>query len=640
MEQMADEYRQEITISIITTKGGSMFSQKVWLMLVVAALLAVIAAQCGAQPEPQTIVETVVVEKEIQGETVTVVETVEVEKEIIKEVAPKDPDANRVRVDTVVGTEPPTLDPALATDSTSIFFIRQMFVGLTGFDEKANVVPYLAEEWSVSEDGLTWTYKMRDDIHWAHRDPNTGEFEDLGPVTAQDVVYGTLRTLDPNAASDYAYVLYMIAGAEEFNTADPNAENFEEIRAAVGVKAPDDTTVEFTLHTPAAYFPAITAMWVTFPQPQAAIEQWGDNWTEAGLIVTNGPYTLRSWTHGAEIWIEKNPLWVNAGDVQIELFGGPIIQEASTQMAMYENNEVDMMSDPPGWGPPLPDMDRIKADPQLSQELLIAPRLCTYYYGFVNTKPPFDDVLVRKAFAAAIDRQSLIDNVLKGEQRPAHSFAPFGIFGSVAEDMSVAGWMVQENYADQLAQARAWLAEAGYPEGEGIDILLMHNTSEAHAQIAQAVQAMWQEAFPKAKITIENQEWAVYLKTLLPDSPDAEKPNVYRAGWCADYPDSNNFVNDVFNSKSDQNYAKFFNEEFDALVKEAAFEPDPAKRQELYKQAEQIFIEENTAIAPIYYYTYVRLYKPWLTPVLSPVTGDPVAQWRIDWEAKKAALGE
>jgi len=620
-----------------------MFTRKVGLLLVVSVLMGVIAACSGAAPEPETVtvVETVVVEKEVEGETVTVVETVEVIKEVEVEVEAEDPDADRIRLDLAVGSEPPSLDPGLATDSTSIFFIRQMFVGLTAFDENANVVPSLATDWEVSEDGLTWTFNLRDDIHWVHRDPNTGEFEELGPVTAQDVVYGVTRTLDPNTASSYSYVLYPIAGAEELNTADPGAENFQELLDGLGVSAPDDQTVEFTLKEPAAYFPSITGMWVTFPQPQEAIEEWGDNWTEAGLIVTNGPYTLREWTHGAEIWIEKNPLWIEADDVQIELVGGPIIQEASTHMALYENNEIDAMVSPPGWGPPLPDMDRIRADEQLSEELFIAPRLCTYYYGFLNTRPPFDDPTVRKAFAAAIDRQSLIDNVLKGGQLPAHSFSPPGVFGNVADDMDVGGFMVESSYADQVAQAQEWLAEAGYPEGEGLDVTLGHNTSESHAQIAQAVQAMWQEAFPKANITIENQEWAVYLDTLKPDSPDEEKPDVYRMGWCADYPDANKWLNDVFNSKSGSNYAKFNNPEYDALVEEAAFEADPEKRAELYRQAEEIFMNQETGIMPIYHYTYNRLYKPWLTEhPISPVTGDPIAKWRIDWEAKKAARGE
>jgi oligopeptide transport system substrate-binding protein len=126
---------------------------------------------------------------------------------------------DKVTLDTVIGTEPPSLDPSLATDTTSVWLIKQMFVGLTGFDEKANVIPALAKEWSVSPDGLTWTFKLRDDIHWVHRNPSSGEFEDLGPVTAKDVEYGVKRTLDPATASDYAYVLYIIKGAEEFNTA-------------------------------------------------------------------------------------------------------------------------------------------------------------------------------------------------------------------------------------------------------------------------------------------------------------------------------------------------------------------------------------------------------------------------------------
>jgi oligopeptide transport system substrate-binding protein len=305
-------------------------------------------------------------------------------------------------------------------------------------------------------------------------------------------------------------------------------------------------------------------------------------------------------------------------------------------MSLYENNEIDIMADP-GWGPPLPDMDRIRADAQLSEELFIAPRTCTYYYGFVTTKPPFDDVDLRKAFAMAIDRQSLIDNVVKGGQLPAHSFAPPGIFGNVADNMEVGASLVMADYGSQVAEAQTLLADAGYPEGEGLDVTLAHNTSEDHAQIAQAVQAMWQEAFPSANIEIENQEWAVYLNTLLPDSPDEDKPNVYRLGWCADYPDSNNWLNEVFNSKSGQNYAKFNNPDYDALVEEAAFEDDPDQRLDLYAQAEKILIDDEQAIAPIYYYTYVRLYKPWVTPVISPVSGDPIAEWKIDVEAQQAA---
>jgi ABC-type oligopeptide transport system substrate-binding subunit len=408
------------------------------------------------------------------------------------------------------------------------------------------------------------------------------------------------------------------------------------LRDAVGVKAVDDTTVQFTLKEPAGYFPSIAGLWVTYPQHQATIEEQKNKWTEAGLIVTDGPYSLAEWSHGASVKLVKNPLWVNAANVQIETIQGPIIQEASTAMAMYEANEIDDMADP-GWGPPLPDMDRIKGDPTLSKELFVAPQLCTYYFGFVNTKPPFDKVEVRKAFAMAIDRQSLIDNVLKGGQLPAHSFAPPGIFGNVADDKSIGSWMIMPSYADQVKEAQKILADAGYPEGQGIDIVMMHNTSEAHAQIMQAVQAMWAEAFPQAKMKIENQEWAVYLKTLLPESPDAEKPNVFRMGWCADYADENNWVNEVMNSKSGQNYTKYNNPQFDTLVEAAAKESDPAKRVDMYKQAETMLMNDQP-FAPIYYYTYNRLYKPWVTPVINPLGGDPVALWKLDAAAKAKAF--
>jgi oligopeptide transport system substrate-binding protein len=613
--------------------------KKLMLLVGVLALLALVSA-CAPAATPQTVTvkETVVV-KETQVVEKPVEKVVEKPVQVVVTATPV-PGEEKVTLDLAFGTEPPTLDPALATDTTSVWMDRQMFVGLTAFDEKANIIPSLATEWSVSDDGLTWTYKMRNDVHWVTRNPATGEIQDLGLVTAKDVEYGVKRTLDPKTASDYAYVLYIIKGAEEFNTATPDSADYETLRDAVGVKALDDTTVQFTLKEPAGYFPSISGMWVTFPQPQAIIEEKGDKWTEAGFIVTDGPYTLAEWVHGASLKLVKNPLWVNANDVQIEVIQGPVIQEESTQMAMYEANEVDMMADP-GWGPPLPDMDRIKADPQLSKELLIAPRLCTYYYGFVTSRPAVSNVLVRKALSAAIDRKSLIDNVLKGDQLPAHSFAPPGIFGNVADDMSIGSYMVMDSYADQVKQAQAWMTEAGYPDGEGLDLLMMFNTSEAHAQIMQAIQAMWTEAFPKAKFTIENQEWGVYLKTLLPTAPDDQKPDVYRLGWCADYPDENNWVNEVFNSKSGQNYAKFFNADYDKLVEDAAKESDPAKRMEMYKQAETMLIDDANAIAPIYYYTYVRMYKPWITKyVISPVTGDPIAEWRIDMAAKDAARGK
>jgi oligopeptide transport system substrate-binding protein len=404
----------------------------------------------------------------------------------------------------------------------------------------------------------------------------------------------------------------------------------------LGIKAVNETTLEFMLVAPLAYFPSVVALPAAYPQPREAIERWGDTWTEPGSIITNGPYTLHEWTHGESILLEKNPLWIAAADVQIERFGGPIIQEETVAMALYEQNKLDMLASP-GWEPPIQELDRIRADPQLSRELYIAPRACTYYYGFINTKPPFDDARVRKAFAIAIDRERLVRDLFKESQTPAHSFVPPGVFGTVAGDFEI-GASLLGDYTVRLAEAQTLLSQAGYPEGQGIDIILGHNRSEGHAMIAREIQAMWQHAFPQARIAIETLEWADYLATLEPDAPDEAKPHIYRFGWCADYLDSNNWLNDVFNSKSSSNSAKFYNPIYDALVERAAFEADPAMRLELYRQAEHILIDEQAAIAPIYYYTYIRLYKPWVKPVISPIGADPIAEWRLDVEAQKAAL--
>lgn len=613
--------------------------RSIWLLVGVLALVVVVAA-CAGQPQ--------VVEKIVEKPVEKIVER-PVEKIVEKVVTPTPvPGTELVTLDTCIGSEPPSFDPSLATDSTSIWFIRQMFTGLTGFDEKAAVVPGLATEWKASADGLKWTYKLRNDIPWVKYNTATGKVEqvvdkDKKPIilTAKDVEYGTKRTLNPKSASDYAYVLYILKGAEAFNTADlkkVSDEDLKKLEDAVGVKAVDDATVEFTLEHPAGYFPAITGMWVSFPLYASVIAEKTDRWTEAGFIVTSGPYTLKEWTHQAKVVLVKNPFWPDAKNVQIEVIQGPIISSESTCMQMYEKGDIDMVADP-GWGVPLPDMDRVKKDAKLSKELLIAPRLCTYYYGFVNTKKPFDNPLLRKAFSAAIDRKTLLETVTKGEQKPAHTFAPPGIFGNAADDMTIAPYLL--DYKDGLAKAQAWIKEAGFPEGEGLKVTLGHNVSEAHAQIAQAIQAMWKQAFPKADIKISTQEWKVYLKTLTPGAPDAEKPDIYRIGWCADYPDQNNWLNEVFNPKSGQNYAKYNNPKFADLVKQAEEAQDPAKRKQLYNEAEKLFVDTDMAIAPIYYYTYVRLYKPYLTEhPISPVTGDPVAQWKMDWNAKKAARGK
>ncbi len=633
-----------------------MFSKRTLLLVVVIAMLAAVAAQCGAAPTPETVtvVQTVVVTKEVKGETVTVVETVEKEvvvtKEVQVEVAPATRYDGKVTLNLNLGTEPPTLDPALATDTTSVNLDRNLFVGLTEFDPvTGDVSPMLATDWSVSDDGLTWTFNLRNDIPWVHYDPATGETVqvtdgDGNPrfVNAYDVEYGAKRTINPETASDYAYVTYIIKNAMEINTGEDADGNPTELTLDdVGVKALDESTVQFTLENPAGYFPAIAGMWILRPQPQWTIEQYGERWIEAGLIDTNGPYVLDEWIHGGSMRLVKNPLWINADNVQIEVIDLLMIQEASTAFALYENNELDTT------GVPSPELDRVKADPVLSEQLRIAPVPCTYYYGFVNTKPPFDDVRVRRAFSAAIDRQGLVDNVLKGGQIPATSFAPPGIFG--APEPGTVGLGYDPEYAK--AQLQDFLDEKGMTLDEfnsTYDIVLGHNTSEGHARIAAAIQQMWKDNLG-TEVRVENQEWKVYLKTIKKNTPIEDEFSIYRLGWCADYPDENNWVYEVFNSEAGSNRVRrncadptceetTGPSKFDELTAAAGIEQDPQKRIEMYKEAEDILAREEAAYAPIYHYTSVGVTKPWLTRNYPTLGGADWYNWKIDVEAKNAAM--
>jgi oligopeptide transport system substrate-binding protein len=627
-----------------------MFNKKTGLLLIALMLIAVLLVAC--QPETVEVVTEVEVTRVVtetvveEGETVEVTRVVTEVQEVVvtPEVEEVEAEVEPVTLYWNWGTEPPTLDPSLATDTTSVDATANLFMGLTRPDTvTGEVLPYLATDWEVSEDGTVYTFNMRGDIPWVKYDPTTGEWaqevdEEGNPrfVNAHDVVYGVKRTIDPETASDYAYVLYNIVNAQEVNAAEEGVTLDD-----VGVEALDDLTVQFTLAAPAAYFPSIAGMWVANAQPQWAIDEWGIKWTEAGLIVTNGPMGLEEWIHGGNMNLVKNPLWPEADQVQLERLVGVMITEASTAFAMYENNELDTTNVPDT------EIDRVKADPVLGPELVNVPRACTYYYGFTNNKPPFDDVRVRQAFSQAIDRQSLIDNVTKGGQIPATSFAPPGIFG--APEPGTVG--LGSDAAAAQAALQEYLDENGMTveDFNALGVTLMHNTSEGHANIAAAIQQMWKDNLG-VDVKVENQEWKVYLDTIQNDTALAEMPHIWRLGWCADYADENNWVHEVFNADAganrlrrgcaDDTCTQVTLSEFDEITVAAALEQDPAKRAELYAQAEEILSADEVAYAPIYHYTFVQTTKPWLTRDYSTVGGNAFYTWTIDQAAQLEAKGQ
>jgi oligopeptide transport system substrate-binding protein len=493
------------------------------------------------------------------------------------------------------GTDPPTIDPNHATDTTSVQCDFLLFMGLTRLDvATVETKPWLATEWKVSADGLTWTFKMRKDVSWVKWDPATQKATKQRPVTAHDIVYSVRRVANPETASDYAYVdAFFIKNFAAVN----NGESTDV--ESIGVKAVDDYTVEFTLSAPAGFFPAIAGLWTNYPVPKEPIEEFGDKWTEPGNIWTFGPYVLDTWERENKMVLKKNPFWFDAKNVTIETINFAMVVEESTAMAMYENGELDSIPAPSA------DLDRIRADAVLSKELVKGKSLCTYYYGFNTTKPPLDNAKVRQALSYGIDRQKLIDTVLKGGQVPAKTFACPGIFGSPAEDPNFKGIVFNP------ATGKALLAEAGYPDGKGLpEITLMFNTSQGHQRIAEFIQQSWKENLG-VEVKLANQEWAVYLKTVNTDAPQ-----IYRMGWCADYPDENNWVLENFNTTKSLNNPKWSGPnavEFDRLTEAAAADSDPAKRKANYFKAEELLTVTDAVIAPIYYYVRNTLSKPYVT---------------------------
>lgn len=585
----------------------------------VVAIVAVVAALLVTSCKPQEVVKTVVVT--VPGEA----------KEVVVTATPAPAGRpNILRVNLGPG-DVPTLDPALATDTSSVQVISELGVGLTRLNEVTlELEPGMAEKWESSEDGLTYTFYIRQGIPWVRWNGTEVEQvldEEGNPrtVTANDFEYGIKRTCNPDTASDYAYVLaFAIKGCDELLNAENWGELSEEERQAlidgVAVKALDDSTLQVTFTTPAVYNLNIIGMWVAYAQPKWLIEERGDRWTETGFNQSYGPYALKEWVHDSHLVLVKNPFWPGIESVpqaSIDEIKFTML-DASPAFAEYEAGNLDVA------GVPLQDIDRVKADPVLSKELVIAPLACTYYYGFNTSKPPVDNVHMRRALSLAIDRQGLIDNVLKGGQEPAQWFCRPGMAGCPTPekypDLGV-------KYDPEKAQAelKAYMDEMGFTDVSQIpEIILMYNTSEGHKRIAEAISQMWKEVLG-IQVTVTNQEWKVYLKTLQEDSPQ-----VWRLGWCMDYPDANNWTREVFAIGGHEEAAtQWRNENFTRILEEAALEKDSAKRQDMYAQAEQILVWEDAAIAPIYWYTRVTCTKPYVNRTFSQHGSEALEKWSL-----------
>jgi len=472
------------------------------------------------------------------------------------------------------GAEPPSLDPGLATDTTSGDVISNIMDPLVKLDKDLQPTPSLAKSWTVSKDGKTVTFELRDDGRWTNGDP----------VTAQDFEWSWKRTISPDLGADYAYQFFGIVGAAEYNACEKNCDA---MRDKVGVKALDDHTLQVKLTSQQPWFVQQVAHHSFLAVHRATVEKFGRKWTEPQNIVTDGPFKLARWDHDSRLDLVKWNGWRNADQVKLQRINGSMITEGTTALRAFEAGELDTS----GQGLPPVDLPRLKGTPEYAQY----PGLGTYYYGLnVKTVP---DVKQRRAMALAIDRQTIIDNIAQGDQAPATGFTPKGMpgFDTIT---AKSPWLAPNG---DTAKAKQLMSQVKSPQK---DVTLLINNAPGHKEIAVAVQSMWQKL--GLHVTISQQDWAQYLQFLGP--PPDPSMDAFRLGWIADYVDAMNFL-ELWKCGSGNNNTNFCDPGYDKLVEQARKTADNGQRYGVYKQLEDKLVGKDGAmpIVPIYWYTFVQL---------------------------------
>lgn len=491
-------------------------------------------------------------------------------------------------------TEPLSLHPGLITDVWSSNVIFQTFEGLTRIDGNGVPQPAMAESIQASDDLLTYTFKIREGAKWSNGDP----------VTAQDFENAWKWTLDAKNGSEYAYQLFYVKNAEAAFNGKAKPEE-------IGVKAPDDRTLVVQLENPTPFFLELTAFYTYFPV-NAKVAKEHPGWAkEAGPNYTsNGPFKLASWEHKNKLVLEKNDQYWDAKSVKLAKIEMNVINDANTELSMLENGDLDWAGAPTG-NLPLDAMESLKEKGLLE----ITPKAGTYWYEFNTAQKPFNNKKIRQAFAYAISRKDLVENVTQGGELVATAVVPPTMFPENEQGL----------FADNdVAMAKQLLAEGMKEEGyASVDklppITLSYNTEEAQAKIAQAVQDMWQKNLG-VHVKLENQEWNVYYENV-----KNGKFQVARMGWTGDFNDPINFL-EIFRTKEGNNHTNWEKKEYADLLTASSREGDAQKRKEILRNAEKILVDEMPVI-PFYFKSTVYAKNPNLKGVVISGLGNVQYKW-------------
>lgn len=476
---------------------------------------------------------------------------------------------------------------ANVTDEVSFNVLVNAIEGLQRLDENDRPVAGVAEKVETSEDGLTYTFTLRD-TKWSN-----GE-----PVTSQDFKFAWLKAMDPDTGGQYAYIIaQFIKGGNDFNggpTSDDNQAEHDELRDAVGIETPDDKTLEVTLEAPAPFWLGLTAFPIYYPQKQSFVEEQGDQYAQnAESVLFNGPYSLSDYNPTQGVTFTKRDDYWNADSVDITKAEGKIVKEVDTAVNLHESGELDITEITQEY------VDEFRDSPDFNQQTEFA---CFYLTFNEKAVPIFQNVNVRRAFQIGFDREALVNNIINDGSKAAEGFVPDGIAGPGDQTFREALGPTLPEFDPEEARR---LYEQGLEEvgGEEPTIeLLSYETSTAR-DVATFLQSQFEENLgAKVEVTIQPFDRKLELEA------DGDFQFSYQ-GWGADYNDPMTFL-DLWESDSPFNTGGYSNDRYDELINQAKSETDAAKRMEQMEEAEKLLIEEDAGVGPIFYQGTTRLIDP------------------------------
>lgn len=492
-----------------------------------------------------------------------------------KETGKKEPssEAKEKELKIQLGASPDTLDPALNVMITGGNLLLQSFECLLIVDENGELQPGQAEKWEVSEDGLTWTFHLRDGLKWS----------DGSELTAKDFEYSWKRMCDPKVAAPYGQtVLGMVKGFDEAVAGDLDA---------LAVTAKDDKTLVVELKQICTYFGNLAAFISLCPVQQETIEKNGDKWaTEADSLVSNGPFYITDIKSNSHITMSKNPNYWNADTVKLDKLTFELIDDPNAALMAYESGEIDMVkSIPTEEVGKLGDRD----------DFYRAPIIGTYFVNLNVSKAPFDNMKVRQALSLAVDREYVAGTLMEGTYTPASSFVGPGWKDFDGKDFTENAnggkpYIDVKNHKQNLEKAKALLAEAGYPNGEGFPEIGYATSATGYNKVlAEYLQQAWAELGINLRLDIGE-------SSSVSSAVGEGNYDTSRNGWVGDYPDPSNIL-ELLHSTNGNNQGKYVNPEYDAAIEAARLTTDVTKRSEALHKAEDILMNEAACIPVAYF---------------------------------------